>query len=358
MLDRLVASPIVRAERPTRAARFLVAFVAVVTACVAVDAGGADRPSQLRSRATELRRETSTLAEQSHAALLQLYALESERAGALSRVDQLAAQAADVRRQRAEARARLRLARRTLGSAQRHLARRVLALYEEGEIDPLAVILGSASVDEALTRLDHVKRFAELDRQIAAEAGRARSELALLSRSLATRETRLDALRREAEAAAASLESARAERAAYVGRLTAQRRLNESQIASLDKRAQEAEQRAEEVAASAPPPAPAVTAAPPAPATAPVVGGRRLTVIATAYSLPGTTASGLPVGPGIVAVDPSVIPMGTRMTIPGYGEGVAADTGSAIIGARIDVWFPTYAQALAWGARTVTITIH
>ena len=53
-----------------------------------------------------------------------------------------------------------------------------------------------------------------------------------------------------------------------------------------------------------------------------------MTVSATGYCLRGTTATGIPVGWGVVAVDPSVIPLGTRMTIPGYGEGVAADTGS------------------------------
>jgi 3D (Asp-Asp-Asp) domain-containing protein len=44
--------------------------------------------------------------------------------------------------------------------------------------------------------------------------------------------------------------------------------------------------------------------------------------------------------------------------IPGYGEGVAADTGSAVQGMTIDQWFPTLADALAWGRRTVTITLH
>jgi 3D (Asp-Asp-Asp) domain-containing protein len=83
-----------------------------------------------------------------------------------------------------------------------------------------------------------------------------------------------------------------------------------------------------------------------------------LTVTATAYSGGGSTATGLPVGFGIVAVDPTVIPLGTRMTIPGYGEGVAADTGSAVKGAWIDVWLPTEAQAEAWGTQTLTITIH
>jgi 3D (Asp-Asp-Asp) domain-containing protein len=59
----------------------------------------------------------------------------------------------------------------------------------------------------------------------------------------------------------------------------------------------------------------------------------------------------------VVAVDPSVIPLGTRLTIPGYGSGVAADTGGAIQGATIDLWFPTVAQARAWGRRTVTISV-
>ena len=83
-----------------------------------------------------------------------------------------------------------------------------------------------------------------------------------------------------------------------------------------------------------------------------------MTVTAVAYSLPGRTASGLPVGHGIVAVDPSVIPLGTRLYVPGYGEAVAADTGGAVRGAMIDLWFPTTAQARAWGLRTVVITFR
>ena len=85
--------------------------------------------------------------------------------------------------------------------------------------------------------------------------------------------------------------------------------------------------------------------------------GRTLTVVAVAYALPGHTATGLPVGRGVVAVDPCVIPLGTHMYVPGYGEAVAADTGTAVIGAIIDLWFPTLAQAQAWGRRTVTITL-
>ena len=53
-----------------------------------------------------------------------------------------------------------------------------------------------------------------------------------------------------------------------------------------------------------------------------------------------------------------MIPLGTHMTIPGYGEAVAADTGGAVVGATIDLWFPTVAQANAWGRRIVTIILH
>ena len=81
-------------------------------------------------------------------------------------------------------------------------------------------------------------------------------------------------------------------------------------------------------------------------------------MVATAYTARGTTATGIPTGYGVVAVDPTVIPLGTRMTIPGYGEAVAADTGSAIKGLRIDVWVPTAAEAAQWQWRTVTVTLH
>ena len=59
-----------------------------------------------------------------------------------------------------------------------------------------------------------------------------------------------------------------------------------------------------------------------------------------------------------MAVDPAVIPLGSRITIPGYGSGIAADTGGAVVGNVIDVWFPTLEEAHAWGRRTVTITVH
>ncbi|OYT69644.1 MAG: hypothetical protein CFK49_10325 [Armatimonadetes bacterium JP3_11] len=71
----------------------------------------------------------------------------------------------------------------------------------------------------------------------------------------------------------------------------------------------------------------------------------------------GYTASGLPAGYGLVAVDPRVIPLGTVLYIEGYGMALAADTGRAIRGHKIDLCFATRQQALQFGRRKVRVHI-
>lgn len=89
---------------------------------------------------------------------------------------------------------------------------------------------------------------------------------------------------------------------------------------------------------------------------------RELTMLATAYWpdprwSDGITASGLPARYGVVAVDPRVIPLGTRLYIPGYGFAIAADTGAAIVGDRIDLCFDTRRQAVDFGVRTIPVYV-
>ena len=91
--------------------------------------------------------------------------------------------------------------------------------------------------------------------------------------------------------------------------------------------------------------------------------GTVMYVNATAYSAddPGNsayTALGTHVRHGIIAVDPSIIPLGTNVYIPGYGEAVAEDVGGAIQGHRIDVAFDTRAEALAFGRQDIEIYIR
>lgn len=71
----------------------------------------------------------------------------------------------------------------------------------------------------------------------------------------------------------------------------------------------------------------------------------------------GLTATGIPARRGIVAVDPDVIPLGTRVYIPGYGLALAADVGGAIQGKRIDLCMEGYDEAWSFGRRTVKVYI-
>lgn len=104
----------------------------------------------------------------------------------------------------------------------------------------------------------------------------------------------------------------------------------------------------------------AAVAAPSAPSGDPNCA-RTLTVWATWYTAAsaggyGITATGTTVQKGTVAVDPSVIPLGTRMYIPGYGHGIAEDTGGAIIGNIIDLGYGPN-DVWDWGSRYVDICI-
>jgi 3D (Asp-Asp-Asp) domain-containing protein len=158
-------------------------------------------------------------------------------------------------------------------------------------------------------------------------------------RLLAAKERRLERSLAAARQAEARLVAAAASRAAYVSSLRAQ--LRAEQVRAVEAQAQTVQQRSQELQTAASPPA----------------GKHQLTVSATCYDLSGRTATGMPVGHGVVAVDPSVIPLGTRMYVPGYGNGVAADVGGAIKGDIIDLWM-TPSECAAWGRRTVTITIY
>lgn len=82
--------------------------------------------------------------------------------------------------------------------------------------------------------------------------------------------------------------------------------------------------------------------------------------IATAYSLRGRTASGKLVSQGIIAADPRVLPLGSRVHLqagPWSGEYLVADTGGAIKGRKIDIWTPSTREAMRFGRRTVKLTV-
>jgi 3D (Asp-Asp-Asp) domain-containing protein len=221
------------------------------------------------------------------------------------------------------------------------LAIELRAQYERGNVDSLAVMLGAQTLGTGLSQLDALSRVAAQSRQIVLAASAAHVRLLRSQRRLAVEERRLERSLAAARQAEERLAAAAASRAAYVSSLRAEEKLRAAQVQSVESQAQAAQQKSQQLQ----------------PTTSPSAGTRRLVVSATCYDLPGRTATGMPVGQGVVAVDPSVIPLGTRMYVPGYGNGVAADVGGGIQGDLIDLWMPP-SQCAAWGRRTVTITIY
>jgi uncharacterized protein YabE (DUF348 family) len=90
----------------------------------------------------------------------------------------------------------------------------------------------------------------------------------------------------------------------------------------------------------------------------PIKFSKVITMNASGYTYTGNrTASGVAPHRGAVAVDPRVIPMGTKLYIEGYGYGKALDVGSAIKGNKIDLFFESRLEALKWGRRPVKVYI-
>ncbi|EAD1385182.1 DUF348 domain-containing protein [Listeria monocytogenes] len=95
--------------------------------------------------------------------------------------------------------------------------------------------------------------------------------------------------------------------------------------------------------------------------SAPSSGGKTYRMESTAYSGGGITAYGinLSANPGlkVIAVDPRVIPLGSKVWVEGYGEAIAGDTGGVIKGNIVDVYFPNESQCYSWGRRMVTVKV-
>jgi peptidoglycan DL-endopeptidase CwlO len=327
-------------------------FCLLATCLLATPASGIG-PSTVAS----LSADDAQLAAKQRAAVLDLYSLDARLATAHANLSALKADAVQLEGQRATLTQALRLARFDARLCQQRLAQRLRFIYDHGTTSSLDVVMGAKSLGDAMTELDDFNRVAASNAGVLLQVRSAQHHMTYLRRTLTRREQALAATTRAASATVAELARLRSERVDYLGSLAGERAYDASRIAALNAEAEAAVRKTETLIAT--PMAQTIgtsmeiTAAP---ATL-VVNGRQLTVSVTAYSLPGHTASGLPVGWGIAAVDPSVIPLGTHFMVPGYGEAVAADTGSAIIGSRIDIWFPTLAQADAWGRRTVTISI-
>ena len=322
----------------SRTARFAVA--AAVLTLMATSAALAAPGSAGHTRTSS----TQRLSSRAHQALLSLYALDSRLHAWRARVASLEAAAVALQKQQSALRQELGAARTSLESGHHQLALELRALYERGNVDPVAVMLGAPSLTNGLRQLDALSRVADQSKRIVAVTTAAHQRLQESQLRLAAEERRLARSLAAARQGEQKLAAAAAARLAYVSSLRARERLQTTQVRSVEAVAHAAQQKSQQLQGPTPAPPPA--------------GKHQLVVSATCYDLPGKTATGMPVGRGVVAVDPSVIPLGSKLYIPGYGNGVAADIGGGIRGNIIDLWYPTYAECAAWGRRTVTITVY
>lgn len=262
-----------------------------------------------------------------------------------------------------------------LAKARQHYADRLVETYKVGDLGWLALLFGSSDLSEFINRTVLVGRLLAQDALLAHEVERARAdaeEAARQSESTAQEQT-------------ARVQSLRAMRDDLAAATRQQSELVDSlgdRLAEVKAAAQAATQRMVEVNKTVPRGGTAgagatrtsagttragvgttrttagTTQAPVKTQDSPARRGRQLTVKSYAYALRGTTATGVPVAPGVIAVDPRVIPLGTRLYVPGYGEGIAADTGGDIKGNTIDVWMSSSQAASDWGIKTITITVY
>lgn len=375
---------------------------AALAAALVPAVGGAGAAESLRGQVQSLEAQRAALASTEHGALLALYAAEAAHARARREAAALERRLTALEREETSTRRRMAALKRSVAASQALVATTLRALYIDGDPDPIAVVLGAQSLDEVMAGIESLQRATAQNRRLAREARSRVERLAVVEAQLRVRTSAARRARAEAVVAVNRLGQVAADRRATVDDVRERAGLTTLRLAALREQARKAgdasarlapaqtttSQDAAATDANTPPAgqtaAPAGADEPAADDAAepeqPVAEGaaepeaeeaaepvsvvpppgesRTLVVDAVAYHLPGRTASGLPVGPGVVAVDPRLIPLGTRLFIPGYGPGIAADTGSAIKGRIIDLWMPTYAATQAWGRRTVTITIY
>ena len=333
------------------AARRLAVLLGLAAVFTLPAASGAASPA---NRIAELRAHDTSLAARELSATQELYSIEAQLVRSRAALAGIAARRDASQARLTRLRIELDVAWQSVYVAEERLGSRIRQLYQTGRVDPVSVLLGAESLDEAVSGLEGLKNLASSDQAMLLELRQARTQLTSAKKQVAARVAELRQAEEAAAATTARLEAAGAERRAYLAALARERGFTARTLVRVRQAARAAGRRSATVTVELA--APATEGSAPAPA---YNGGEQaMTVTTTGYSMRGRTATGLQTGWGIAAVDPSVIPLGTRMTIPGYGEAIAADTGGAVRGAEIDLWFPSIAEALAWGRRTVTVTLH
>jgi len=257
--------------------------------------------------------------------------------------------------------------KRKLSMEQILLNKRMRAMYTDGNSSYLEVLLGSHSISDFISKMDITAKIIQYDNNIIDNVKQHQSVVTLQRKNLDAENTNLQALKSDNQSSLVKLSSDISKQKTLLSNATDKEKqlIEDQRQKELAKAAAVAAQKAKDVAAQNAKDAATknttLLAAPNSPSqvapSTPASSTKSITVEATAYCTGTFTSSGTQVHRGEIAVDIRIISLGTKVFIPGYGNATAEDTGGDIIGNRIDVYFPTAAEANAWGRRTITIQI-
>ena len=305
---------------------------------------------------------------------------------------------ADIEDQIKTNEAKLEQTKEDIENSQVVLDNRVRTMYKTNMTSNILVsIITSKSVSELFSKVQAISKIISTDKEVLATINEKKSELDSTIESLNNKNSELVVLKKTIEEDLKTVESKKAEQEQYVEQLNSEKEsvfsvIEENEklliskplsIANSSSASASELQNAIDTLNSYIPLLNSSTTinmakngisnakaridelnTPTVPTTGTEVGTaiKTLTMESTAYYGHAATASGLkpvrnPDGISTVAVDPNVIPLGSKVYVSGYGVAIAADTGGAIKGNIIDVYLNSYEECMSWGRRQVTVQI-
>ena len=226
--------------------------------------------------------------------------------------------------------------------------KRVKAMYTTGTNGYLQVLLSSNNLSDFISRVDSISRVMKFDNQVITKLKGNEQAIQSQQKALSDENVKLESLKVSNEATLSNLNTDIQQQKELLNQASAK----EQQLIAVQT-AQEAPQIPEIKTSSS-----TLSRG----GSGSLSYSQALTMEATAYCGDGVTASGSstvrnPNGYSTIAVDPRVIPLGTKVYVEGYGYAVACDIGGAIKGNIIDLFVNSQAEAENWGRRSVTVYI-
>ncbi len=231
---------------------------------------------------------------------------------------------------------------------------RVKAMYINGNDAYLEVLLSSESLSDFISRMDTITRVMQFDNKIIAKLKQNEQDIEKQKQSLYYENSKLQALKANNEVTLSKLnDDIKAQKELLAKTTEKEQQLKEQQLE---------ESKTLYAQTSLAYGSSDLSGQTLSRGGMPSSFSQVLNVVATAYSGDGITASGSPTkrnpnGYSTIAVDPRVIPLGSKVYVEGYGYAIAEDIGGAIKGNRIDIFVTSESEAQSWGRRSVNVYI-